>query len=741
MIQQLLLTILIVVTSASAVAQQDFNQFRTLVSSGAIPADFSTQTYNKIETDLSEHRTGLSSSQERIFLEGIHYSIDQILQSNMIIYGDEISVYVKEVAAHLLKDQPELLAKLRFYTLKSNETNALSTDQGIIFVTTGLISQLTTEAQLAYILAHEISHYTEKHVVETFEWKSNNSHRQISQLSIYSKDKEFEADRIAIALYSKAGYSKSEIPVTFDVLMYSYLPFDEIELPKTYFNTPMMYVPESLFPVKKYEIKANEDFDDENSSHPNIRKRKEAAQVIYDAVPDWQDSSYALGPERFQYVRNLARFESIRTDVINAAFTKALYSIFLLERDFPQSLYLQRMKAQCWLGIAQFKKNANSEPFRATANNEGEIAAMHQFIKKLDVSAASVVALRIIYDLKQQTGEDLEISAVYDRMVKTCALSTKFNPELFSSKTFEEASTVVIVPADTSAAVIPTGEQAKHSKYDRIRQKKSPETTESFDSTKFYLYAISDIVRDPAFLALYKSHKAEQDKEQADKDAFALLSSDERKKVLKLEKKNQFRMGINDLILVEPSVVDYKHGEIDHIKSEKLEEKLTVVIEDVSKHIDMNISTISSLSMQHNGTVDFNDRSVLFTGIEQSTVYTDLDFFPVDYLLMREMESRRKKSNVMFLLAEHRYKPDLRIGWMLYSFLIFPTFPFTVGIYVPQRIIKGHDTEISYLILNLNKGQVTLGESILFHEQFYKHNLGAHMYSILSLIKSQPLTK
>ena len=173
-------------------AQQDFNNFQTFVSVGAIPKDFSSLTYMKIDEDLKEQKGDLSKAKERIFLQGIHYGIDEILHSGMVCYGDEVSHYIENVIDKLLADDPFLRSKLRFYTIKSTESNAFSTDQGIVFVTTGLISQLTNEAQLALVLAHEISHYTEKHVVASFEYKIENraSGRNIRDLSIYSKDHE-----------------------------------------------------------------------------------------------------------------------------------------------------------------------------------------------------------------------------------------------------------------------------------------------------------------------------------------------------------------------------------------------------------------------------------------------------------------------------------------------------------------------------------------------------------------------
>ncbi len=259
---------ILIALSFPAQSQKDFNNYTTLLSKGKIPDDFTKQTYTKLEEDLKKDREELRNSQEKVFVEGTNYAIDEILHSGLVVFGDDVSTYVGEIASKLLQNDYALRSKLRFYTIKSNTANAFSTDQGILFVTTGLIAQLTSEAQLAYVLAHEIAHYKEKHVVETFDWSLKNRRYgdNINRLANHSKEQEFEADKLGIKMYYDAGYSSSDIFSTFDVLMYSYLPFDEIEFPFTYFNSTQIYIPQSLFPDKKYPIKAEEDYDDENSS-------------------------------------------------------------------------------------------------------------------------------------------------------------------------------------------------------------------------------------------------------------------------------------------------------------------------------------------------------------------------------------------------------------------------------------------------------------------------------------------
>jgi predicted Zn-dependent protease len=105
---------------------------------------------------------------DKKFFESTRYAIDELLLSGQILFNEELSVYLNKVAKYTLSGEKELLNQLRFYVLKSTEVNAYSTDQGIIFFTTGLLAQLENEAQLAYIIAHEASHFILKHVREGY---------------------------------------------------------------------------------------------------------------------------------------------------------------------------------------------------------------------------------------------------------------------------------------------------------------------------------------------------------------------------------------------------------------------------------------------------------------------------------------------------------------------------------------------------------------------------------------------
>lgn len=737
------LTLIIAIFATLSWSQIDFNNYTTLIAQGTIPADFSMQTKQKLENDIQTGREGLSKSEEAKFLEMIHYGIDNVLHSGLCVYGDPISNYVSDIAKNLLKDDPELFNKLRFYTIKSNVPNAFSTDQGIVFITTGLVSQFANEAQLAFVVGHEISHFTKQHVVQTFDWnlKNHNHHDYIDQMSTYSKDKEFEADVIAVELCHKAGYSDNEIYNSFDVLMYSYLPFDEIEMPYSYFNTDYFYAPEIYFPTKKYEIKAEEDYDDAQSSHPNVKRRKDTVNIALSNFENWGEASYVVDKTRFLDVRNIARFESVRSDVLEGNYANALYSIFLLEKDYPSSIYLSKMKAHSWLGLTNFKDNNRiSNAIQSTSQLEGESATIHFFLKKLTRPAMTTLALRQIYDIKQLYPEDQEISLLYTKMLSNLAWKESFKPKDYSSKTFHQAANDFIAKQDSAnLEVVEVNEEEpikKQTKYDRIKKKKDPNTVESFDTTKYYLYGISDIISNDAFITSYKVEEEKFKNAEAEEDAIGQLSYREQAKIRQQKESNSSKLGVNEIIVVEPTVISYNRYGVNNVKSDELETDLEEAIGYASEMIGTSTYNINKREMEAGGTDAFNERNTIMTLLQQIIVADDNDegVLPVDYLLLQDVKNHYGTDNILFTLVEHQYQPRMSPGGVVGMIFLPPVLP----LYLIRGFFAANHTEITFIVLNTEKGTAAYANTLYQNSPVKKWNLRSQMFNILSEIQTKP---
>jgi len=114
-----------------------------------------------------------------------------------------------------------------FGILKSSEINAMATPGGYIFVTDGLLSFVQDESELAGVLAHEISHVTQKHIVKAIRQanlvgagsdaasaagKDVSQYGKLSDFTIQllskglSRDDELEADALGTTLAAQVGY-------------------------------------------------------------------------------------------------------------------------------------------------------------------------------------------------------------------------------------------------------------------------------------------------------------------------------------------------------------------------------------------------------------------------------------------------------------------------------------------------------------------------------------------------------
>ena len=166
-----------------------------------------------------------------------------IAKSGMLYQDRELEAYLNGIARKL--QPPEAYDKIPFRILvvKNPYCNAFALPNGYVYVHTGLLARMDNEAQLATLLAHEMTHATHRHQLREFHGTLNKSlvfastrsliggipalgelSTALGELSAkaaisgHSRDLETEADMVGIRLVVKAGYDPREATKLFQHL-------------------------------------------------------------------------------------------------------------------------------------------------------------------------------------------------------------------------------------------------------------------------------------------------------------------------------------------------------------------------------------------------------------------------------------------------------------------------------------------------------------------------------------------
>ena len=196
-----------------------------------------------------------SFSQQAEIAEGRKVALTVYKQQPVLPENDPITQYVQQLGARLVQAAP-LTPSLseqwpfNFHVVASQEVNAFALPGGAIFVNLGTIQASETEAQLAGVMAHEISHVILRHstcnigkqrsrgllyslgALGSAIFLGNGAAGQLAQAGIgfgqnldflhMSRDDERQADLLGTDILYNAGYDPRGLPQFFETIRAKY---------------------------------------------------------------------------------------------------------------------------------------------------------------------------------------------------------------------------------------------------------------------------------------------------------------------------------------------------------------------------------------------------------------------------------------------------------------------------------------------------------------------------------------
>lgn len=180
-------------------------------------------------TGERELSLGLMSTGEQIAIGEAQYVPSRQMQGGDFIADAALSAYVAEVGANVAR-YSDLPLPYEFVVLNSSVPNAWALPGGKIAVNRGLLLELSSEAELAAVLGHEIVHAAAGHGAQAMQrgmllqgvlvatavaaQRSDYSELALGAAGVgaqlinqrYGRDAELESDRYGMAYLSYAGY-------------------------------------------------------------------------------------------------------------------------------------------------------------------------------------------------------------------------------------------------------------------------------------------------------------------------------------------------------------------------------------------------------------------------------------------------------------------------------------------------------------------------------------------------------
>lgn len=452
---------------------QNTSDFKLLKCAGDVPELFKSSAVSRARdstlTWINQNTSGviIGTREEKKLIYDYKVSniffLEKLLSSGRILYGDEITIYVNKVLDTLLKDDPELRSSVHLYTLQSTSANAFMTGSGNFFVTTGLLSYLKSEAELAYVLCHEISHFTKRHAFIGFKKSddlrksvtADNLEKELLKLYSFKRENEYEADKEGFELFKKSRYYDSgAIDALLSLKFSDNAPYlVDTSLTTHWFESERYKISNETtkkinskfgrnknvntnkynkrrIPDEDEEERESEDDDNEENyaTHPNLDSRIQRLNKMIESNKANTGQKFLVGETAYNRAKYLADCQNLYLKITEGNYTEVCYLAEGLLKKYGNNLFLKQALTSSLYNLIG-GESENVEKTETTDSNWMKFVYTLSALKKDEKQA---ILLKRIIEINDASLSHLENGIVLNA-IKEITLTRNFDQSFYTS--------------------------------------------------------------------------------------------------------------------------------------------------------------------------------------------------------------------------------------------------------------------------------------------------------------------
>lgn len=391
--------------------------------------EFKSSNDQKIKEIKKTYSGKVSKEMEAVYKSQFE-DFSRTIDNKELYFDENLQNYSQKILAEITRNNPSLTnKKIAVYFSRDPEANAYSIGDGTIVFNLELLRYLTDEAEIGYIICHEIAHYTLNHREKSIEkeissqnlkeakalekdLKKSKFNKQIksesfAKNSVYSRKnrsrlQEFQADSLGLDYFKNTNYNSASSINLLKHLSKTDIETDSlprVSYPKNFTTKNQKFIKDwvTMEDYSKYSYSKENIFKwdvDSLKTHPNCEQRIEkiSKQVKNTKTNYYTDKAF------FDNLKKRIEYEQIYSNYYLRNYGLSLYDALKLKEKNQKSIYLKEMITSNLEALAKAKKEMRINSYIPSINpNEQTKSQQYYFNFMANLTLSEIEQLALDY--------------------------------------------------------------------------------------------------------------------------------------------------------------------------------------------------------------------------------------------------------------------------------------------------------------------------------------------------------